>query len=164
MAKGRYFNRYDLLDCYMVFSGIPYYLDYIDKDHSLAQNVDRMVFADDAPLQDEFQELYYSLFGNSDLYIRVVNALSLKKKGLLRSKVVEAIGAADGKGVTEVLNNLVLSGFIRRYHSGIVRTNLTMDGLFKPVTLNPDAADHHGTDHHGRVYIWREQKYKIYIM
>ena len=116
-AKGRHFDRYDLIECYMVLGGIPYYLDYIDKNHSLAQNIDRIVFADDAPLKNEFTELFHSLFGKSDMYIAVVSALSQKRRGMLRSELVKAVTYPDGKGMTEVLDNLELSGFIRKYNA-----------------------------------------------
>jgi hypothetical protein len=38
-------------------------------------------------------------------------------KGLTRDELVRAIGYPDGSKVTEVLNDLELSGFIRKYHA-----------------------------------------------
>jgi AAA+ ATPase superfamily predicted ATPase len=114
-AKGSGYQRYDIIEYYMVFGGIPYYLDHIKSEYSIAINVDKAVFADAAPLSDEFEELYRSLFNSSELYISVVKALGTKLKGLTRAEIVEAVGRADGSKVTEALTNLELSGFIRKY-------------------------------------------------
>jgi hypothetical protein len=47
----------------------------------------------------------------------VVTALSTKKKGLTRDEIVKATGRKDGSKTTEILTNLELSGFIRKYHA-----------------------------------------------
>jgi hypothetical protein len=116
-AKGAAYARYDIVECYMVFGGIPYYLDYIDGHLSIAANVDSMVFAPDAPLANEFEELYGSLFGSAEPYLAAVTALGTKRIGLTRDDLVKAIKYPDGSTVTDMLNNLELSGFIRRYNA-----------------------------------------------
>ena len=42
--KDVHFSRYDITQSYMIFGGIPYYLGYLDKELSLAQNVDKLFF------------------------------------------------------------------------------------------------------------------------
>jgi AAA+ ATPase superfamily predicted ATPase len=116
-AKGTNYARYDIIECYMVFGGIPYYLDYIDGRYSIAANVDRMVFANDAPLANEFEELYESLFGSAEPYLATVLALGNARIGLTRDDILKAIKYPDGSTVTNMLNNLELSGFIRRYNA-----------------------------------------------
>ena len=59
----------------MILGGIPYYWKYLERGKSLAQNIDALFFADSAPLRYEFNELYSSLFGRSDVYRRIVQAL-----------------------------------------------------------------------------------------
>jgi len=117
LAKGGGYERYDLIECYMIFGGIPYYLDYIDRKYSLAVNVDRILFAENAPLENEFEELFASLFDNPKHHLDVIAALSRKKKGLTRDEVVSATGLTNGGGLTDVLKDLELSGFIRRYNA-----------------------------------------------
>ena len=39
-AKGIRMNRYQLLECYMILGGIPYYWDQLDKSLGLSQNID----------------------------------------------------------------------------------------------------------------------------
>lgn len=51
-------DRYQILQCYMVFGGIPFYLSLINPQDSLVQNVDRMFFSHSAIMRSEFDELY----------------------------------------------------------------------------------------------------------
>jgi AAA+ ATPase superfamily predicted ATPase len=134
-TKGSGLSRYDLVESYMVFGGIPYYLDYFDGRYSLATNIDRIVFDQDAPLRDEFNELYASLFKNSNDYIRVVRALGEKKKGLARNEIVEASGLSNGGMLSDILENLELSGFIRSYYAYPQKTNGTLYQLIDSFSL-----------------------------
>ena len=56
--NGLAMSRKELAEAYMALGGIPYYWHYLDKRFSLAQNLDRMFFVDDAPLANEFRELF----------------------------------------------------------------------------------------------------------
>jgi len=108
-------DRRDIAEAYMIFGGIPYYLKYWDGRYSLPQNVDKIIFKKEAPLSHEFNNLYASLFSNSSQYIEVIRALGKKSKGLSREEILEATGIADGGTLTEILQNLEMSGFIRYY-------------------------------------------------
>jgi len=48
----------------MIFGGIPYYLNLFEKGLSFSKNVDKLCFAEKAALQNEFEDLYMSLFDN----------------------------------------------------------------------------------------------------
>ena len=99
----------------MIFGGIPYYLSLMKSHLSLYQNVDAMYFSENAVLRDELTNLYSSLFNNSDNYIKVIEALASKGIGLSRADIIEATKIADGGSLTKILNDLVISGFIRKY-------------------------------------------------
>lgn len=60
------------------------YLSLLNTSDSLAQNIDRLFFADGAHLKGEFDELYNALFSNADTYISIVKLLSENKSGLTR--------------------------------------------------------------------------------
>ena len=68
----------------MIFGGIPYYLKHWDGRYGLSQNIDKIVFKEDAPLKNELNNLYASLFSNSSQVIEAVRALGGKSKGNLR--------------------------------------------------------------------------------
>ncbi len=111
------YSRYHIAECYMAMGGIPYYLSKIDHRLSIAQNIDNLFFADNAELKNEFQNLYASLFNNYTYYIKVVEALSIKSKGLLRREIEKITGLSSGGGLTTILQNLEYCGFIRSYNS-----------------------------------------------
>jgi AAA+ ATPase superfamily predicted ATPase len=114
-AQGIAYTRYQIAECYMVMGGIPYYLSKIKKGLSLAQNVDNMFFTNGAELKNEFKNLYASLFREASDYIKVVEALSKKTKGLTRNEILAATQLQSGGTFSEILKNLEFCGFIRRY-------------------------------------------------
>ncbi len=104
-----------ILDVYMILGGIPYYLDMLEQGVPLDNCVDRLLFAQDAPLRGEFEFLFRSLFNDSKHYRRVVEVLSDKLKGLTRKELVEALKIKGGGQLTEILDNLMKCDFIRKY-------------------------------------------------
>ena len=42
--RGIALSRYDIVQSYMIFGGIPFYLNYFRRGNSLAQNVDELFF------------------------------------------------------------------------------------------------------------------------
>ncbi len=108
-------SRYDIVRCYMIMGGIPYYLSLLSGKLSFSQNIDNLFFADGCELWDEFEHLYNTLFSNSAGYIKVVEALSTKRIGLTRSEIVKLTGLKSNGDLTLILKNLVLSGFVRAF-------------------------------------------------
>ena len=113
--KGVELSPYAQVECYMVFGGIPFYLDKFDKSLGLAQNIDALCFDRDAPLQDEFKEIFASLFRDSSHHRTVVQAIAGKGRGLSRDEIVTATKLPDGGSLTKTLEELEQSGFIRSY-------------------------------------------------
>lgn len=109
-------DRYQILQCYMVFGGIPFYLSLINPQDSLVQNVDRMFFSHSAIMRSEFDELYNALFSNAELYINVVKALANHPGGMSRAEIVKAVGV-NGGTLSRVLTNLERCDFISRSHN-----------------------------------------------
>jgi len=108
-------DELNLLDMYMTFGGIPYYLSLLSKKHSLTQNVNRLCFSPEGELKDEFDNLYASLFSNASRHIMVVEALGKKKIGLTRDEIKKLTKIPEGGNLSETLEELELSGFIRKY-------------------------------------------------
>ena len=108
-------NRYQILELYMILGGIPYYLDMLRKDLPLAKNIDNLFFKENANLKTEYEFLFRSLFKESKPYRKVVEALSLKKKGLTREEIKQITNISDGGTLTEILLNLNRCDFIREY-------------------------------------------------
>jgi len=108
-------SRQEMVESYMIFGGIPFYLSLMQKQFSISQNVDNLVFAENAALKNEFQNLYASLFKKAENHIKIVEALSIKTKGLTRDEIIDTTKLPDGGSLNRILEELELSGFIRRY-------------------------------------------------
>jgi predicted AAA+ superfamily ATPase len=108
-------NRHQIVENYMIFGGIPYYLSLMQKQLSMAQNVDNMCFAEKGMLRSEFENLYASLFRNHENHVKIVESLSKKAKGLTREEIIENTRLPNGGGLTKTLEELELCGFIRKY-------------------------------------------------
>jgi len=116
-SKGFALPRKQIMEAYMVMGGTPYYLDMMRKSQSVAQNIDALFFAENAPLKGEFDFLFKSLFNDSGLYRTVVETLAAKGKGLTRQEIIDASGATDNGYLSEVLSNLQRCDFIRSYNA-----------------------------------------------
>ena len=110
------YGRKLVLDTYMIFGGIPYYLDMLNNRKPLSENVDDLFFANNAPLKPEFDFLFRSLFKDSSNYRRVIEYISTKLVGQTREEISDNCNLTGGE-LTKILNNLVACDFIRCYMS-----------------------------------------------
>ena len=128
-------TRYQLAECYMIFGGIPYYLNLFDRRLSFSQNVDKLCFAEAAPLRNEFEELYMSLWGNPASHIAIVEALAKKRYGLSRNELCEAGNLQPNGHLTDALNELEQCDFIERFSDFTKKKNGAYYYLKDPFTL-----------------------------
>lgn len=115
-ARNLIFDRYQLLLLYMAMGGIPHYLKELEAGKSAAQNIDALCFSSSGLLRDEFSKLYPALFEHADNHIAVIRALAQKWKGMSRVEIVTATKLPDGGGLSDVLEELVGSGFVNAYY------------------------------------------------
>ena len=134
-SRGVGITRYQLAECYMIFGGIPYYLNLFDRGLSFSQNVDNLCFANQAPLRNEFQEMYKSLFSNPGRHLIIVEALAKKGYGLNRNEISEAGSIQPNGHLTEALDELEQCGFIESFADFSKRKNGVYYYLKDPFTL-----------------------------
>ena len=108
-------SRYDIAQSYMILGGIPYYLGYMKKGLSLAQNIDLLFFDGNAKLSQEYNRLFASVFSNPEEMKRIVNFLGTKHIGFTRKEIMEALHVGTGGGLSKMLNALIASDFIDSY-------------------------------------------------
>ena len=113
--RGIRFSRYDIVQSYMAVGGIPYYLGYMKKGMSLAQNIDWMFFEDNARLHDEFDRLFASVFSTPELMKNIVQLLGTRRSGFTRQEILRRTGLDDSGASTKLLKALVASDFIKPY-------------------------------------------------
>lgn len=114
-SKNIVMNRYQILECYMIMGGVPYYWSLLKKGMSLQQNIDNIFFRENAPLANEYDNLYKALFDRPDQYIRIIEALSAVKSGITRSEIIEKTGINGSGDFSRKLKELENCGFIRKY-------------------------------------------------
>ncbi len=109
------FTRRQILEAYMALGGIPYYWSFLQKSKSLAQNFDRMFFAENGEMTREFDALYASLFRHPQPHIAIIRALSSKKSGMTRNEILKETGLDDNSTFGKAMKELEQCGFIRKY-------------------------------------------------
>lgn len=124
-----------ILEVYMVFGGIPYYLDLLNRRAGLAQNIDNLCFRRGGQLADEFDELYRSLFRRAERHLAIVRALAGKKVGLARDELLGATSTATGGTLSKALEELEQCGFIRSYRPFGKKSRGTLYQLIDPFSL-----------------------------
>lgn len=134
-AKGIDIPRYQVAEAYMIFGGIPYYMDFFRAKYSLAQNVDEIFFRENAPLRNEYTNLYRSLFKTPKGHMRVIEALAVRNYGKTREEIITATGMSEGGGLSKVLGELTVSGFIREYRAFGKKKRDSLYQLVDPFTL-----------------------------
>lgn len=115
LSRGIRWNRYQIAECYMVLGGTPLYLQMLERNLSLTQNVDNLFFVQNAPLTREYDFLFRSLFNEAALHRQVIETLAGKAMGMTRTEIMAAAKIEDGGALTKVLRNLCDCDFIRQY-------------------------------------------------
>lgn len=108
-------NRNMVLQFYMVFGGIPFYLSLINPKESLPQAVDRLYFQKDAPLSGEYSRMLASLFRSPDPYRKIIEVLSQHKHGMTRDDICHELKMKTGGNLSKLLKELEQCDFLRSF-------------------------------------------------
>lgn len=122
-------DRLAMLQAYMVFGGIPYYLSLIEPSESISIAIDRLLFSQQGELRDEYRRLFASLFTNPEPYIAIVKALAEHRYGLTRNEIAAVLKKSDGGNLSDQLDNLVKCDFVSYYRTKTKHINKT-GGIF----------------------------------
>lgn len=108
-------KRYQIVQLYMMMGGIPHYLKELRRGESVEQAIDRLFFAQDGLLREEFESLYPALFDQPERHLAVVRVLADKPSGMTRNQLIEVCPFDSGGSTTKMLDELVESGFVQQY-------------------------------------------------
>lgn len=105
-----------ILQIYMVTGGVPYYLSHIRKGMSAAQIIEKLAFTEKGVLLEEFDDLFASLFDNSEVYIQIIRAIASRRSGIGRRELLKTVGKSviGGTGI-KMLKELEETGFIMSF-------------------------------------------------
>ena len=116
-SKGIDMSRYDVTQAYMMVGGIPFYLKQFNRELSLPQNINAVFFSAKAPLKNEFDRMFASIFTNAETMKQIVKAIGSRNKGITRVELTQITGIADSGDLSKQLNALMAGNFIIRYSS-----------------------------------------------
>lgn len=126
VSEGFVWNRLSILQAYMAFGGVAYYLSLLQPEESLSQNIDRLLFSPDGELRREYSRLYKTLFSTPEPYMKIVGLLGDHHEGLTRGELADALGNDAGGTLSEQLANLCECGILRKFkirEKGTVKSN-----------------------------------------
>ncbi len=113
--RGISFQHKQILDLYMVFGGIPYYLKQIRKGKSPAQNINKICFQREGLLYGEFHRLFHSLFDAYNTNLSIVKAIAKSWSGISRIELIRITKILSGGSLDKRLEELETAGFIQSY-------------------------------------------------
>ena len=114
-VQGIRLTHHQITQLYMITGGVPYYLTYVNKSMSLAQNIDILAFSKDGLLVKEFDNLFASLFDNYELCTQLIIMIAKHKYGVAQEELFKRIdGSIKGKLGIDKLRELESAGFIIR--------------------------------------------------
>jgi hypothetical protein len=116
-SRGLRLDRYQLLQIYMAMGGVPHYLKEVEPGKTAIQNIDQICFSQQGLLREEFSQLYPALFDHPENHIRVVRALADTRNGMSRTDLLAKTGLSDGGTTSNILEELVNSGFVAAYYT-----------------------------------------------
>ncbi len=116
-VRAGFFHRRSVreaLEAYLVFGGVPKYLEQYDDRRSVRLNLADLCFRPGAFFLDEYDRLFVSHFGNVGHYRRIVELLA-ERGFATRSQIGRRLGLGSGGRLSELLENLCLAGFVEGY-------------------------------------------------
>ena len=133
-SMGLGWSRDTILRAYLVFGGLPYYLDMLDRRLSLAQNIDELCLDVRAPLRDELLRLMEATLADSPMHRTVLGLLSQTKAGMHRTAIARKAGS-NGSSLKRALDDLEKCGYILRYSNPYERYRPSIYQLVDPFLL-----------------------------
>lgn len=97
---------------YMTLGGIPFYLENLRKGESFATAIERICFAPQGILRNEYQNLYQALFNHADIHQAIVGLLATRQQGFTRTEILEHFKVKSSGSYQRAIQELLVSDFI----------------------------------------------------
>ena len=128
-------TRAQMIESYMVFGGVPHYLNLMDSRLSPAQNIDELCFKEYGYLHNEYYNLFRSLYDKPEKHMAILERLAAHMGGMTRSELSKVPEIGGGSVLTKDLRELEECGFIRRYNNFSKGEKESFYQLTDPFTL-----------------------------
>ena len=127
-------SREQIMECQMIFGGLPFFMDLLDGNESLRQNVDRLLFKPAALLRGESNRLLESTLKKSPVYGRILEILSTRNYGMKKQECALELGIPSGT-FSRAVEDLVKCGYVKEYKRNYERGNPLYIQLIDPFLL-----------------------------
>jgi hypothetical protein len=114
-SNNRKFSAAQVIELYLVFGGVPYYLDLLPKTISPAQAINQIIYEKLGQLHEEYDLLTQALFREPELHNQILSLLCKHRYGLSRTEIAKSLKISDGGGLTRSLLELENCDFIKGY-------------------------------------------------
>lgn len=114
-SLGANLTQYQIVEIYMAMGGIPFYLKEIGKGKSATQLINAICFSPKGLLNEEYGQLYHSLFKNAEHHIKIIEILAAKPQGMIRTDIALRTKLSEAT-LSRTLEELVECDFISLYH------------------------------------------------
>lgn len=116
------------------FGGLPFFFDLMNTSHSLAQNINRLLFDKDALYRDETKKLLEATLSESSVYDQILSKLAFSKYGIKKARLQEEINASNGT-YGRAIQDLLDCGYIIEYKKNYEEYNPLYIQLMDPFLL-----------------------------
>lgn len=136
MYKGIPMDEYEILKIYMVLGGVAEYLEHVKPGESAVTTIENLCFQKGAYLEDEYNQVFKSLFVENSYHQKIMDALSQgTKMGATRDEILQVLGISSGGRFTDSLNELMQSGFVLKYDAYKDNTKTTLYRIYDELCL-----------------------------
>ena len=114
--KGIPMEEYEILKIYMVLGGVAEYLEHVKSGESAVVTIENLCFQKGAYLENEYDQVFKSLFEEGSYHQKIMDALSKNKKmGITRDEILKELNIVSGGRFSNSLEELIQSGFVLKY-------------------------------------------------
>jgi len=108
---GKGYSLEQALDAHLLVGGIPEYLKYLKHDKSIFLSMCQNSFNLNSFFLNEYEKVFTSSLSNNPHYKEIIELLSLSGS-LSRFALLNKLKLKSGGGISKVINDLLLCGFI----------------------------------------------------
>lgn len=111
-SKGLRLSSQEVVKIQMALGGIPFYLENLRKGESFAAAIERICFAPNGLLKNEYKNLYQALFNHADIHQAIVAVLARQQSGATYAEILQLAGSESTGSYQRAIEELIVSDFI----------------------------------------------------
>ena len=127
-------SREQIMECYMIFGGLPFFMDLMNRDESLRQNVDRLLFKPGALLKNETNRLLEATLSKSPVYGQIMELLAKHHYGMKKAVCQSTLEIPAGT-FSRAAEDLIRCGYVVEYKRNYEKGNPLYIQLVDPFLL-----------------------------